>query len=246
LGTRLLPITRYVPKELLPAGGKPAIQRALEEGVRAGLGEFIIVISPGKTVIRDYLTPLDDAQSFASNDDLRLLERLLRSVKIAFVEQPRPIGLGDAILRCKAEVGDDSFALLLPDNVFGERSGLLEELMTTHRAHQKSCIGMWNASGPALSDGAVIAESRGDSLYFVRRVLPKGRGFGELSNLRPIGRSVLTSGAFAYLENGPDVHGELDDQPMLDGLARNGLLNGLLSTEEFQHLGVERSLEFRS
>src|SRR5437867_9213123 len=93
LGTRLLPITKVVPKELIPVESKPAIQWVLEEAVQAGLREFIVVISPRKTILRDYLTPSAES-ALANHPGLVELEYLLRMIEITFVEQPHPEGLG--------------------------------------------------------------------------------------------------------------------------------------------------------
>jgi len=238
LGTRMLPVTKVVPKELLPLEGKPAIQWTLEEAIGAGLKEFIVVISPRKAVLREYLTPLEDDHPLKGYPEVDELERQLRSVKISFIEQPKPLGLGDAMWRCRDLIGDEPFALLLPDNVFAARSRLLKQLIEIHRTYQKSCVALWKASGLGLDDGAVIAKSYNESIYCVRRVLPKHSLDGQMTDLRPIGRSVFESNAFGYLKPARESDGELDDVPLLDGLARDGLLLGLLLTEEFHHIGI--------
>lgn len=235
LGTRMLPITKAIPKELLPIEGEPAIQRVLKEATNAGLREFIIVISPHKAVLRSYLTPLEDDHPLMGYPALDELEQLLRSVEIIFVDQPKPVGLGDAVLRCRNLIGEEEFALLLPDNIFATRSGLLEQLIELHRVYDKSCVGLWHATGPDLGDGAVIAELLSDSVYSIRRVLPKGMADAQATDLRPIGRYVLKPAAFDHLQR---AHGELNDVPLLDGLARDGSLLGLLTGEEFHHIGA--------
>src|SRR5712692_6072526 len=175
LGARMLPVTKVVPKELLPIEGKPAIQWVLEEALSAGLREFVVVLSPRKAILRDFLTPIGEEHSFSGHRGLQELERLLRSVKIAFVEQPAPLGLGDALLRCRDVVGEEPFALLLPDNVFSDQSRLLKELVEVNRIQGKSCVALWKADGLNLGDGAVVAELRSDNIYNDRRVLSHWR-----------------------------------------------------------------------
>jgi len=238
LGARMLPVTKVVPKELLPIEGKPAIQWVLEEALSAGLREFVVVLSPRKAILRDFLTPIGEEHSFSGHRGLQELERLLHSVKIAFVEQPAPLGLGDALLRCRDVVGEEPFALLLPDNVFSDQSRLLKELVEVNRIQGKSCVALWKADGLNLGDGAVVAELRSDNIYNVRRVLPKGATDDRATSLRPMGRYVLESAAFNYLKRSQKTNGELDDVPVLDGLARDGLLLGMLTTEEFYHIGA--------
>lgn len=237
LGTRLLPTTKAVPKELLPVEGKPAIQWALEEAVGAGLWEFIIVINPRKAVLREYLTPLADVHPLADHPGLTGLERLLRTIEITFVEQPDPRGLGDAILRCRDLIGEEPFALLLPDNICPIESRLMERLLGIHRAYGKSCLALRRAEGLALCNGAIVAQPWREPVYNVRRVLPKGAPDGQTTDLRGIGRCVVEPLAFTYLEQAQTV-GELDDGPAFDGLARAGRLLGLLVTDRVYHLGV--------
>ena len=237
LGTRLLPVTKVVPKELLPVAGKPAIQWALEEATQAGFRELIVVINPHKAILRDYLIPLDHDPPLASYPALDPLERLLRSVNITFVEQPAPLGLGDALLRCRDLIGDEPFALLLPDNIFAAGSRLLKRLMEVHTSYAKSCVALWHASGPHLRDGAVIAESYREPVCVVREVLPKGAVSYEATDLRAIGRSVLQPAALEHLAR-HQTGGKLDDVPLFNGLAREKSLLGLLIAEEFIHLGV--------
>lgn len=237
LGARMLPVTKVVPKELLPIEGKPAIQWVLEEALSAGLREFVVVLSPRKAILRDFLTPIGEEDSLSSHRGLQELERLLHSVKIAFVEQPRPLGLGDAILQCRSLIGDEPFALLLPDNVFASDSLLLEQLIEVQRAYGKSCVGLWQAAGSHLRDGSVIADPYQGSLYNVRRVLPKGPCGDQSTGLRPVGRAVLLPAGFDHLKM-EEAQGELTDVPLFDGLARDGSLLGLMVEENFHHIGV--------
>jgi UTP--glucose-1-phosphate uridylyltransferase len=245
LGTRMLPVTKSVPKELLPVEGKPAIQWVIEEAARAGLGELVVVISPEKNILRNYLTPLPNNHPLKQHTGLAELEQLLRAVEVDFVEQPEPRGLGDAILRCRKLVAGEPFALLLPDNVFDARSPLLRQMLEAHKSHGKSCAALWRAEGHHLRDGAVVAERLRDTMYEIRRVLPKGVSSDMATDLRPAGRSILDPEAFDYLEQAQSA-GELDDVAALDGLARAGKLIGIIFTERFYHLGAARPVASQS
>lgn len=116
LGSRMLPITRSVPKEMLPVGRKPMIQHVIEEAVASGLKQICIVIREGKEIIRDYFCP-----RHASHDkrDAKLeeLESLVESCELSFIYQPQPRGLGDALLQARAFVGDESFVMMIPDQL---------------------------------------------------------------------------------------------------------------------------------
>lgn len=123
IGSRFLPTTRSVPKELLPLGIKPLIHHALEEAERAGFTGAIVVVSPLKTALRAYFErePSLERLLEARGDEaalslLREASAIARRLQLRFVEQPLPAGLGDAVLRCRLLAGD-TFAVLLPDDV---------------------------------------------------------------------------------------------------------------------------------
>jgi UTP--glucose-1-phosphate uridylyltransferase len=123
LGSRFLPLSRIVPKELLPFGAKPLIHHALDEAECAGFAKAIVVLSPCKTAIRAYFDPDPELEHILEareqGSSLRLVREacaIARRLDMAFVEQPAPLGLGDAVLKCRSLAGD-RFAVLLPDDV---------------------------------------------------------------------------------------------------------------------------------
>jgi UTP--glucose-1-phosphate uridylyltransferase len=116
LGTRMLPITKSIPKEMLPAGRKPLLQLVVEEAVSSGLSRICVVVRRGKEVIRDYFSA---GPRRAENWDAHLeeLEQLLARCELTFVEQRSPRGLGDALLEARDFVGADSFVMMIPDQL---------------------------------------------------------------------------------------------------------------------------------
>jgi UTP--glucose-1-phosphate uridylyltransferase len=239
LGTRLLPVTKVVPKELIPVAAKPAIQWVLEEAVTAGFKDIIVVTSPRKQLLRHYLTCLEPGDPLIGHPAIVELESLLRAVTIVFVEQPAALGLGDALLCARALIGQETFAVMLPDNVFGARSTLMAELINVHSETGASCTALWRADAASLKDGAVSVDDSADdsNRRRVTRVFPKGQPGPEATDLRPLGRMILQGEAFGYLERTRSVV-ERDEVPALDGLARAGSLIGVLTAERFIHLGA--------
>lgn len=236
LGTRLLPITKVVPKELLPVRGKPVVQWALEEAIDAGLREVVIVVSERKSMLREYLTPLETGHPLLDHPTMHELEQLLRQISISFVDQPAALGLADAVLCCREKIGDEPFALMLPDNVFvSAASSVTGRLVQLHARTQQSCVGLWKAHGAGLSDGAVVARETGRSTWTISKVFPKGDMASATTNLRPLGRAVLEPRAFELLESARSS-GMTDEVPALNGLANEGRLLGLLVEEEFVHM----------
>ena len=121
LGTRFLPVTKAVPKELLPLFDKPLIQYAVEEAVRSGIEEIILVTSEDKEPLEHYFQPhpqLEESlQGKVSPEMLEEVERLGKLARVSFVRQEQPLGLGHAVLTAREQVGDEAFAVILPDDV---------------------------------------------------------------------------------------------------------------------------------
>ncbi len=196
LGTRLYPVTKVVPKELLPIGGRPAIQRVIEEAMLSGLTDFIILTRPDKPSIETYLKgpDPDDGPAFSG------LRRLREKATLTFVEQQEPWGLGGGILQARPYVGDKAFAVLLPDNIIvGPRPGIAQ-LLTVHKTHKQSVLGLaWRREDEVGLYAPVATERLEERLHRIAEVawpadpvLP--------GQLRGIGRYVFRPDIFEYLE----------------------------------------------
>jgi UTP--glucose-1-phosphate uridylyltransferase len=125
-GTRMLPVTKVIPKELLPVAGRPVIHYVVEEAVAAGITDILIVISRGKEAIADYFDRAPELESRleqAGKHDLAAeLRRISSLARFHYVRQPEMKGLGDAVLLAREHVGDDPFALLLADTIIAPRA----------------------------------------------------------------------------------------------------------------------------
>jgi UTP--glucose-1-phosphate uridylyltransferase len=236
LGTRLLPATKSVPKELHPVRGKPAIHWTLEEAVAAGITEFIVVTNAFKFVLKHYLTPLGRGHPLRDHPDLDDLERLLRDIKIGFVDQPRPNGLGHALLCCRKLIGNEPCAVLLPDNVCPVGSRILKDLLKVYTDYGKSCVVLRHAIPGSANAGAFLTRHLSDQVHEVLRVIPRDDPESTNAETRGMGRYVLEPAAFTYLEKA-DVQTEMDEVPALNGLAREERLLGMLTEEQVYHLG---------
>lgn len=116
LGSRMLPVTKGVPKELLPAGGKPAIQHVVEEAVASGIRQICVVLREGKEGVRDYFVRPQPAEH-KRGPAVEELEALVARCELTFVRQGEPRGLGDALLQAREFVGRDSFVMMIPDQL---------------------------------------------------------------------------------------------------------------------------------
>jgi UTP--glucose-1-phosphate uridylyltransferase len=219
LGTRLLPLTRAVPKELLPVGRFPMIHWCLAEAADAGAREVIIVIRKGKEAIRSYLE-CDPVRATSGDRSSQELERLLAELEIRYVYQETPRGPGDALLRASDAIGNSPFILMYPDDVFPAGGGPLRKLVELYRETGEMVTGLIHvdhARGHLFGNcGHVDLETTAEGVYRIRRLHDKNSGqFRARSNreIRWTGRHVLEPVFLDHLrkfDNGnPDE--ELDD-----------------------------------
>lgn len=257
LGTRLLPLTKSVPKELLPAGDRPALQRVLEEVRQAGIGEVVFVTSRRKPSLRHFLNGAGGDRYLHFEERLAGLERLLKSLRITLVEQPAPRGLRDAVWRCRRAVGQRTFALLMPDNLTGGPD-LLKRLSETHAATGLSCLAVY--AGPEgrrrlkTASFVIVTERTRGGLARVREIRParakaarrEPSGSRRESAGTPreflrvgIGRSVFAEGSIALFDPRRSAGAAREESEVhaLNALAADGALLAVESEERIWHIG---------
>ena len=198
LGTRFLPATKSIPKEIMTLVDRPLIQYAIDEARAAGIKEFIFVTSRGKSALEDYFdhSPELEATLRKSGKDA-LLEVLkdtnMDSGAIAYVRQNRALGLGHAVWCAKRLIGDEPFAVLLPDDVIAaEKPCLLQMIEAYEHTGGNMVAAMEVAPSKASSYGVLdVAEDMG-SILKVRGMVEKPKAEDAPSNLAVIGRDILT------------------------------------------------------
>jgi UTP--glucose-1-phosphate uridylyltransferase len=216
LGTRFLPATKAVPKELLPLVDKPALEYIVEEASRVGLDDVLMITARSKTAIEDHFdrVPEIEAALEKKGDDERLARVKASSElgQIHFVRQGEAKGLGHAVLVAAEHVGDEPFAVLLGDDVVDERDPLLEQMIAEQQTHGGSVIALMEVEPEWVSSYGVAtvedAESHGQ--YAVKRVrdlVEKPSREEAPSNLAVIGRYVLSPTIFEVLRDTPPGRG---------------------------------------
>jgi UTP--glucose-1-phosphate uridylyltransferase len=230
LGTRMLPVSRWLPKELLPVSLVPLIHWALAEAADAGLTRAIVVTNPGKPILGEV------ARGFQRP-----------GFRVELASQDRPAGLGDAMLRARPAVGDHPFAVVLPDNLFRGPNQTAAVAAEWKRLALATVLIAEITAGEAGSKGATgrarVREESDGSLR-VLDLADKGRGRFDPGGDRaatPIGRMVLPGTAWAELDDiarSLPSGAELDDVPLLQRLARRGVLAGVRCNAEFFDVGV--------
>jgi len=208
LGTRFLPATKAVPKELLPIVDKPLIQYAVEEALAAGIDTLIFVTSRSKGAISDHFDRASEIEAVLESKGKHEILQQVRgiipsSVSTAFVIQEQALGLGHAVLCAREAVGDEPFAVLLPDDVVLDPGrGALRQLETLHRQTGASVIGVEPVPPEETRKyGVVAVETDPEGHQRVREIVEKPEPGDAPSNLGVVGRYVLSAEIFDHLEN---------------------------------------------
>ncbi len=206
LGTRFLPATKAMPKEMLPVVDKPAIQYVVEEAAGAGIDDILVIIGRNKNAISNHFDSVPELEvKLMEKGDTGRLERVVQSSDLAdihFVRQGEPKGLGHAVLRAKAHVGDSSFAVLLGDDLIDERDPLLTRMIEVHEATGAAVIALMEVDPASIhlyGAAAVEATDSADTVK-VTGLVEKPAVEDAPSNLAVIGRYVLPPSIFEVLE----------------------------------------------
>lgn len=221
LGTRMLPATKTVPKEMLPMVDKPAIQYIVEEAVAAGIEDILIVTNRAKSAMDDYFDyypELEDRLNADRKDrELAEIRRAADLANIFYVRQKETKGLGHAIWRAKRFVGDEPFAVLLGDDIMRSETPVIGQLIQAAEKYQCSAVGVQEVATDAISKYcSVKIGSLEDKIFTVEDVVEKPRREQIFSNYAILGRYVLSSAIFDILEDlKPGVGGEIQ---LTDGL----------------------------
>lgn len=212
-GTRSLPITKVLPKEMFPIGLNPAIEYVVEEAVQSGIEQILMIVSRSKSMIVDYFDHSMELEMFLQKaNKTSLLKKLkLPKVHILYTRQPYARGLGDAIRLGKEFVGNDPFAVLLPDDIIVQESGTgLSELIEVYNQYHSHVVGLKEVDPALLKNyGVIKGEKMDPSLFEVVNIIEKPKQ-NPPSNLAVIGRYIFTPEIMTFLEKqNPGVGGEI-------------------------------------
>ena len=222
LGTRFLPVTKAVPKELLPLFDKPLIQYAVEEAVSSGIEEIVLVTSEDKESLEKYFKPDPQLeQSLKGKVEPEIFDQMKRlgeMAQVTSVLQEQPLGLGHAVLTARDAVGDEPFAVILPDDVVFHQTPALAQMMEVHQRRGGGVIAVEEVPPERVSSYGVIDGepiSVGESR--ILGLVEKPPTEEAPSNLAIVGRYILPSAVFDALERTePGAKGEIQ---LTDGLS---------------------------
>jgi UTP--glucose-1-phosphate uridylyltransferase len=213
LGTRFLPATKAMPKEMLPVVDKPAIQYVVEEAVAAGLHDVLMITGRNKTALENHFDKVGELEAvLRAKGQVDKLEKVRFATDLAdvhYVRQGDPMGLGHAVLRAKMHVGPEPFAVLLGDDIIDERDPLLTRMLQVQTERDTSVVALLEVD-PSLAQLygiATVEPTDEDDVVRVTGLVEKPEAGTAASNLAVIGRYVLRPEVFGVLEQTPPGKG---------------------------------------
>ena len=239
LGTRFLPATKAQPKEMLPVVDKPLIQYAVEEAVASGIEEIILVTGPGKDTIENHFHTnpelMRELEERGKQEEAELLRGIEQLAKVASVRQHKALGLGHAVGCARALVGEEPFAVLLPDDLIDHPVPATQQLIEAHAAFGGSIIATEPVEGPEIERyGVMQTEPVEDKrwkgrLFRVRDLVEKPRASAAPSPYVVVGRYLLEPELFGFIaETRPGRGGEIQLTDALRRAARERTVHALL------------------
>ena len=243
LGTRFLPATKAQPKEMLPVVDKPAIQYVVEEAVRAGIDDILIITGRGKRTLEDHFDRNHELEYYLEQrgkiNELGEIQALAEMADIHYVRQGEPLGLGHAVLVARKHVGDNPFVVMLGDDIMDRRSHVLEGMIETYGQYGRSVVALKEFPvEDMVSYGCVKPEIINDGLVRVLDIVEKPQPAEAPSNMAVMGRYVFTPEIFDQLEKvTPGVGGELQLTDAIAMLLADQTVYGYLFDEGRYDIG---------
>ncbi len=236
LGTRFLPYTKAVPKEMLPIVDQPVIQYVIEEAVNSGIDDILIITSRHKKVMEDHFDRFPELEAalldMGKVDEAEQVRRLSDLADIHFVRQGEALGLGHAIGRARSHVGDAPFLVLLGDDIMHERAGVLPGLLRAHERTGESAVALMTTDDPSSYGCAAVQPTDDDTLVRITGLVEKPDPEDAPSNLAIMGRYLFTPTIFEEIERTePGVGGEIQITDAMVRLLERESLHGFVFGE---------------
>ena len=236
LGTRFLPATKVLPKEILPVVDKPVIEWGVEEAKSAGADEVVLVVSPGKEILLKHYAPNPGLERYLEErGKLDLLEKvraISAGVKLTEVLQLEPLGLGHAVLQAREAIGDEFFTTLLPDDIFVAGKSVLAQMVAVHEEYGCTVLAARRVPRQSIGRyGSIAFSEQQGSVFTVTDMVEKPKPEEAPSELAIMGRYVLSPRIFEALET--TERGAGGEIQLTDGIKQ------LLGTEKVVALEFE-------
>jgi len=243
LGTRFLPVTKAVPKEMLPVVDRPSIQYVVEEAVAAGITDVLIVTGRGKDAIEDHFDRAPELEAvLEEHGKLDVLAEVRAATELAevhYVRQHTARGLGHAIGAARHHVGDEPFVVILGDDIMVDGATLLRRMLEVHEQEGGAVLALLEVEPEQVSAyGSVAAEQVGDDVFRVHGIVEKPRPEEAPSNLAVIGRYVFPPSIFDAIDRTPPgVNDEIQITDSIGVLLADEPVHGVRFTEGRYDIG---------
>jgi UTP--glucose-1-phosphate uridylyltransferase len=223
LGTRFLPATKTVPKELLPIVDIPSIQYVVQEAMEAGIEEIIFVTGRGKDGIEDHFDEAPELEQVMADrgqtETVQMLRRIAEMTEVVSVRQKKPLGLGHAVLCARDLVGDEPFAVMLADDLIDSETPCIKQLLDIFEERKESVIALMEVPPEEVHQyGVIKGKELKKRLYEIEGTVEKPAAKDAPSRMAIIGRYVLRPEIFSILKNQPPGRG--GEIQLTDGLSQ--------------------------
>lgn len=223
LGTRFLPATKTVPKELLPIVDIPSIQYVVQEAVDAGIQEIIFVTGRGKDSIEDHFDEAPELEQVLAErgqtENIEMLRRIAEMTEVVSVRQKKPLGLGHAVLCARDLVGDEPFAVMLADDLIDSDTPCIRQLLDIFEDKKESVIALMEVLPEEVQQyGVIKGQEIEKRLYQIQATVEKPPAKEAPSRMAIIGRYILRPEIFSILQKQPPGRG--GEIQLTDGLAQ--------------------------
>ena len=207
-GTRFLPITKTQPKEMLPLVDRPLIQYSVEEAINSGIEQIILITALGKGAIENYFDRSFELEYIlgekGENRMLKQIQELSNLVDICYIRQKEQLGLGHAILMAKDVIGEEPFAVLLPDDIVDSRTPVLKQMLGVYEQYKASVIAVERIDKKdSVKYGVIEPRQISEHVHQILGLVEKPQPDKAPSDLGVVGRYILTPQIFDMLENTP-------------------------------------------
>ena len=234
MGTRFLPATKTTPKEMLPIVDKPVIQEVVEEALKSGITEIVLITGKGKEAIEDHFDISRELEAFllakGHNDLLEKVRKISRMVDIISVRQKDPKGLGHAILCSRVAVGNEPFAVLLGDDIVDSEVPCLAQLMEVYRKYHSTVVALERVPDLDVDKYGIIEGTEIEpGVFKISSLIEKPAPEDAPTNVAVIGRYILAPEIYDAIERvEPDSRGEIQLTDALNMLADTSSVYGVL------------------
>jgi UTP--glucose-1-phosphate uridylyltransferase len=215
LGTRFLPATKASPKEMLPLVDKPLIQYGVEEAVASGIESILIITGRDKAAIEDHFDISFELEEVlkgrGKQKEFEQVRAISEMANISYIRQKQALGLGHAIYQAKDFVGDEPFAVILPDDIMEAETPALKQLIGVYEKYDAPVLATMQVAGAAISRfGVIDAEAVEEDVYKIRHVVEKPKFEDAPSDMAVVGRYIFTPEIFGAIERTePGAGGEI-------------------------------------